>query len=475
MDRIILVSTRPEDRRMALLEDGRLYEFYQDIPGQRGVSNNIYVGRVQRVMPGLSAAFVDIGLGRPGYLNIEGKSVKKGLVAGGDILVQAISEPLANKGAKLTDRITLAGQYIAVEPGSNGIGISRKIRSTPERKRLREILEDMAPDDYRLVARTAADGRDRLEIRQDLEFLQAQWIQIQAKSGGTRGPSLIFNAQDLLMTAARDLVTLGCKRLVLDREEDYDRVLKFVDSVAPDLDQAVEFYQGPEPLFTRWKLVDEIARIPQRVIDMGTKGSLVIDRAEALTAIDVNTGSHVTSGDREDAFFSTNMAAVKEIARQLRLRNIGGLVMIDLVTMGRVEHNDEVFLALRAEMRNDRAHSTILPVSALGVIEMARQKANADPVARMTIPCEVCQGMGRHVSPREVASRALDAANARIATRGPGRLVISAHPGVIETLGSLYAASLEVLESKAGFSVGLVPVSGFDANSFEVEHQRSVK
>lgn len=454
---------------MALLEDGRIYEFYWDVPYLRGVSGNIYMGRVGRVIQGGGAAFVDIGLCRPAYLNMGADSPKR-YAEGEEILVQVLREPMANKGAKLTDRITLAGQYVAVEPGSQGIGISRKIHSAQERSRLREVLEELAPNDYRVVARTAAQGRNRQEIMQDLDFLQAQWARIQAGSAGLHAPAPVFRSQDLLMVAAQDMVTLGCKRLILDGEQDYDRVLRFVDSVAPDFDRAVELYTGPEPLFTRWNLVNEIMRIPGRVVDMGMNGTLVFDHTEALTSIDVNTGSHGAPGDREDAFFRTNLAAVHEIARQVRLRNIGGLIMIDLVTMNRPEHNDEVFQTMRMEMQKDRAHNTVLPVSPLGVIEMARQKLRQDTIAQMTTTCENCQGTGRRLPPREIASQILDTANSKIAVHGPGRLKIRACPEVIETLGSLYAASLGLLESRSGSPVSLHPVKGPDADHFDIDY-----
>ena len=470
MERILLISARPEDRRKALLEDGRLYEFHWDDPTGRGVTGNIYLGRVQRALQGLGAAFVDIGLDRPGYLNIEEK--RQVPDEGAQILVQVMREPSINKGAKLSDHITVAGQYVAVEPGSQGIGISRKIHATPERRRLREIMQE-APDNYRVTARTAAEGRTRQEIMREMEFLQGLWAQIQAKSAGLHAPALVFQAGDILMSAAQDLVTLGCRRLVLENEEDYDKVLRLVDSMAPDYNQYVELYRGPEPLFARWKLINEITRIPQRIVNLTGGGSLVFDRTEALTAIDVNTGSHLPPGDREDAFFRTNMAAIPEIARQIRLRNIGGLIVIDLVTMNRPQHNEEVYKTLRDEMQKDRARNTILPVSSLGIIEMARQRVGQDAIPQITVSCDYCEGTGRHLSPRTAASHLLDTAMTKIASHGPGRVVLRASRQVIETLGSLYPTSLKDLEERAGQPITLNAVAGFDAARFEVEHNRN--
>ncbi len=471
MKRFLLVSTRPEDRRVALLEDGRLYEFYWADKSKKEITGNIYLGRVQRVMTGLDAAFVDIGLARPGYLEMDTRNGRRQVLAEGDsVVVQVTREQGPNKGARLSSKVTQAGQYVVLEPGGSGIGVSRRIRSGQERQRLHEVLEELAPEDAGVVARTAAQGRSRKEIAQDIDFLQSLWARIQEKAAHSQAPALLFQANDILLDAAQDLVRRQCSRMVLDNEEDYDRVLRFVDSIAPEFDQAVELYEGPEPLFVRWKLVDEVVGIPRRVVPFGRGGTLIFDHTEALTAIDVNTGSIMDAGEREIAIFGMNLAAVHEIARQIRLRNIGGLIVIDLIGMQNPDHEARVYEALCTEMQKDVAYSTILPVSKLGVIEVARQKVREDTVSGLTVPCASCQGTGRTSSPRTVASQILDTAMAKVAVQGPGRLLLRASPGVIETLGTCFHRSLAMLGERAGVPVQLQAAGDFDANRFEVEH-----
>ncbi len=409
----LLINYSPYETRVALLEEGNLVEFYVERPKEKGVVGNIYKGRVVRVLPGMKAAFVDVGLSRTAFLYegdflpvFEGEelfgeqtgTLNRGicevLKEGQEILVQVIKEPVGQKGARLSTNITLPGHYLVYLPYMNHIGVSRKIRDEGERERLRGIVEELRPEGTGWIVRTAAQGASAEEMKPELNFLLSLWEEISSRAERVKAPALVYEELDASLRAVRDLVTREVSSVVIDDRDAYEKILSFLSRAAPHLKGCVKLHEGPKPLFETYGLEVDPKRILSPKVWLKSGGFIVIEPCEAFTAVDVNTGRYVGKKDLEETVYRTNLEAAKEIAYQLRLRNIGGLIVVDFIDMEDPEHREEVFKALREALKKDRAKSVVSPISDFGLLELTRERRRESLYEVFFERCPHCGGEG---------------------------------------------------------------------------------
>jgi ribonuclease G len=428
----IIVNAGREETRVALLENGLVTEIYIDRKKDRGVAGNVYKGRVMKVLPGMQASFVDIGLEKAAFLyvgdvfdstseytplmedeglelEVEPKrkrshatQIEDLLQEGQDILVQVSKEPISTKGARVTTYISIPGRYLVMMPGVNHIGVSRRIEEIEERHRLREIVSRLRKPNTGYIIRTASQGRSEDDFNADVEFLSRLWETIQRKKEKAPAPSLMHNELDLVFRVIRDVFTRDVDKLVIDAPEEYDRVKEFVDSYIPQLSRRVKPYEGDDPIFEHYGVEIEISRALGRKVWLKSGGYIILDQTEALTTIDVNTGRYVGKRSLEDTILKTNLEAVREIAYQLRLRNIGGILILDFIDMEREDNRRKVYAALQEALANDKAKTTISHISPIGLIEMTRKRIRESLGRTLCDTCPYCEGRGYVKSSRTI-------------------------------------------------------------------------
>ena len=441
MSNELVVNARPHEIRVALIENGVVAELHIERKTGQELVGNIYRGRVVRVLPGMQAAFVDIGLDRSAFLyvshvhkdimdmaqmmlrnNVEemsygsqedyrtrpGASSESSLTVeallheGQDIMVQISKEPLGTKGARITSYISLPGRHLVLLPTVNHIGISRKIEDPAERERLRNLIQELRSDNLGFIVRTASEGATKDELKSDMDFLQKLWAGIQDKMTRTSGPGILYKDLSISLRSVRDLFTREVDRLIIDSFDEYNSIMEFIDTFVPSLKYSVELYERSEPIFDCYGIELEISRALQKKIWLKSGGYIVIELTEALTAIDVNTGSYVGTRNLEETILKTNLEAVKEIACQLRLRNLGGLIVIDFIDMEKKVNRERVFTALKEALSKDKAKTHILRMSELGLIEMTRKRTRENLSRLLGEPCFYCEGRGTLKSKKTV-------------------------------------------------------------------------
>ncbi|MBI5598205.1 MAG: Rne/Rng family ribonuclease [Deltaproteobacteria bacterium] len=410
----ILIDSNPFETRLAITEDDRLAEFYVERKRDRGITGNIYKGKVVRVLPGMQAAFVEIGLERTAFLhaadvmeNVEfedesgqreeakgGGRIQDLLTEGQEILVQAEKEPMGTKGARLTSYIALPGRYLVLMPTYGRVGVSRRISNEGERRRLRDIVSKLKPQGVGFIIRTVCEGRRAQEIKADMEFLLKLWQTVSKKSGESRAPALIYGELDLTLRAIRDIFGDEVRRFVIDSKDEHERTVRFVDEFMPELSGRIDLHTGPEAMFDARGIEIELEKALEKKVWLPSGGHIVIDQMEALTAIDVNTGKYVGKKSSEDTILKTNLEALGEIVNQLRLRNIGGIIVIDFIDMTKYSNRDKVYKALKEALKEDKARTNILKVSELGIVEMTRKRTRESITQSLLEPCPYCDGNG---------------------------------------------------------------------------------
>jgi ribonuclease G len=419
--RELLVSVDAGEKRVAVLEDDKVAEVYLERPERRSIAGNIYLGVVDNVLPGMEAAFVEIGLEKNGFLyvdeiigpELEGarKSTRKitDLIQRGEkILVQAVKDPMKTKGARLTTEISLPGRFVVYVPHGEGLGVSRRLEDE-ERNRLKAILKEHAPKQGGVIVRTAAEGASADDIERDLDFLQRLWKSIEAKSKDAKAPSLIYEESELPLRVVRDLFTGDFERLLVDHDRTHKRIVGYLKKTSPHMAERVTRYKEREPLMEAFGVEQEIKSTLNRRVDLPSGGYLIFDYAEAFTVIDVNTGRYVGSrskksgGRLEDTITKNNLEAVKEVVRQLRLRDIGGIIVIDFIDMASPKNRAAVEKALGEELERDRTKTYVVEISPLGLVEMTRQNVTDGPREVMTKKCPTCGGDGIVVSEHTAA------------------------------------------------------------------------
>ncbi|HEX3032539.1 MAG TPA: Rne/Rng family ribonuclease [Bacillota bacterium] len=470
----IILNVNEGETRASVLEDNTLVELYiERSPSQRLVGN-IYKGKVENVLPGMQAAFVNIGLERNAFLyvdeavpvrnpadytepeggqrpqfNLPRANISDVVKAGQNLVVQVTKEPIGTKGPRVTTHITLPGRFLVLMPGVDYVGISRRIENEEERERLRNIADKLRDRDMGVIVRTVAEGMSEEELENDLLFLTKVWKRTLSKSVGGQVPDLIHQDLDLMQRMLRDVFTDDVDRLVIDSPEACEKVLELLDFTGPKLKSKVKLIE-PEQLLQQYNTEQEIEKGLKRKVWLKCGGYLVIDQTEALTAIDVNTGKYVGTNDLEDTVVKTNLDAAVEIARQIRLRNIGGIIIIDFIDMVDDEHRQEVLKALEVETQKDKTKTNILGITRLGLVEMTRKKVRQSLDSVMQRDCPYCEGKGKVLS-EETVSLLVRKQLEEVARRCSGQaLLVEAHPGVAALLIGNGGSGLRELEQKLG-------------------------
>lgn len=499
MANLLLISVADCDTRIALVEDGRLAEFYVESHLHNGPVGNIYKGRVLKLRPGMSAAFVEVGLERPAYLFAEDAAAQEDeffalwlkdnledapaprrlpspaigdlLQEGQEILVQVLRGPSTHKGPRVTTHISLAGHYLVFTPTLRHLGVSRRITAEPERQRLKELLAELKPGEGGLIARTASRGQTREVLLQERDALVQQWQKILRRKETHASPALLHQELEAARRAVRELFSPEIDRVVVDTPAAHEQVLEYLEAVNPRDKYRVELYDGAEPLFVHFGLEIEWRKLLAPRVWLKSGGYLLFDTTEALTAIDVNTGRFIGRRHLEDTILTTNQEAAKEIARQLRLRNIGGLIVIDFIDMEKAAHRDLVYQTLLQELGRDRAKTTVLPISPLGLVEMTRQRLRHSLDQAITEPCICCGGRGQALTPLTLACDIMRqlAAEAR---EFPGcHLTLAAHPHIIRVLRQEGERFLARLAADHQLQVTLDDQPLFSRDQFEITRE----
>lgn len=410
MNSEILVNVTPMETRVAVVENGAVQELYMERAQTRGIVGNIYRGKVVRVLPGMQAAFVDIGLDRAAFIhasdidqsrgeNDAHKPIQSLVREGQSITVQVIKDPIGTKGARLTTHLSIPSRYLVYMPDTNHIGVSQRIDGDDERDRLRNLVAKVKADEEiekgGYILRTAAEGIGEAEIQSDLNYLKRVFRVLGERIKEVPGPAVIYEDLPLYLRVARDLVRADVEKIRIDSKETYTKVIDFVRKYTPEVEPVFEYYPGERPIFDLFSVEDEVGRALGRKVDLKSGGYLIIDQTEAMTTVDVNTGAFVGHRNLEETIFKTNLEAVTSIVRQLRLRNLGGIIIIDFIDMEDSEHQRQVLRMLEKYLEKDHAKSKVTGVSELGLVEMTRKRTRESLEHMLTETCSVCGGRGR--------------------------------------------------------------------------------
>jgi ribonuclease G len=475
--RELVISVDVGEQRVAILEDERVAEVYLERPERRSIAGNIYLGVVDNVLPGMEAAFVEIGLEKNGFLYVDeivgpelegrkgARKIQDLIKRGQTIMVQAVKDPMKSKGARLTTEISLPGRFLVYVPNGEGSGVSRRLEDA-ERTRLKEIVKKLDPKGGGIIVRTAAEGASAEDIERDLVFLQRLWKTIQTKTKSTEAPTLVYEEAELPLRIVRDLFAGDFLGAEIDDDRTHRRIVSYLKKTSPHMVERVHRYREKESLFETRGIDSEIRSTLDRRVDLPSGGYLVFDYAEAFTVIDVNTGRFVGSrgksaqGRLEDTIVKNNLEAVKEVVRQLRLRDIGGIIVIDFIDMSNPKNRETVEEALRTELERDRTKTYVVEISPLGLVEMTRQNVTDGPREILTNRCPVCSGDGVVVSD---GTHALEIERKLRAIAKGSRVQafkVEVHPRVLSLLAGAGGRRLEDLEAVARRRFFLVPAMG---------------
>ena len=389
---------------------------------------------------------------------------------GQEIIVQVTKDPIGTKGARCSSHISLPGRYVVYLPTIDHIGISKRIGSDKERARLREAINSMKPPSGGLIVRTVAEGLTKKQLKQDVGYLVRLWGEIARKREGAKAPEVLMSEIDLVLKVARDLFTDDVARIVIDDRTQYERLCRFVEMFAPDRVKDVEFYDEEEPIFDAYGIEDEIGRALSRKVPLPSGGYLIIDQAEALTAIDVNTGRFVGKGskDMEETILKTNLEAVHEIAYQLRFRNIGGLIILDLIDMEKHSNREKVRRTLEDLLQKDKAKTTLNRISELGLIEMTRKRTRESLARLLNEPCLYCDGTGQVQSKETVAYEVLREIRRKRNSLAGYAIIVNAHPAVADVLNTTEHAALQDAENRFMRKITVVPRKEYHLEQFDL-------
>jgi ribonuclease G len=438
MKREIIANVLPEETRIAVLDNGRLAEFMIERPalGMAKLVGNIYKGKVENVLPGISSAFVNTGFEKNAYLyvtdvvsNAKERHIEKMIKRNEDIMVQVAKEAISTKGMKVTMDISLPGRYLIYMPKSDHLGVSKNIEDPDERERLRRIIDEENMTGG-IIVRTEAEGADEGELRAELKYLAKLWEGIQRKYESAQPGTLIHRELGLTFQVARDLLTSDAQIFLIDDRQEYKDVKEFVTGLAPELADRVQHYTGKTPIFQAFGVDRELAHIRQQRIDLPSGGYIIIQEAESLCAIDVNTGKFIGHKSQEETVTATNLEAAEEVAKQLRLRNIGGIIVIDFIDMRRKRNQIKVVEVLEKATKTDRAKIKILPITRLGLVEMTRERRRESLLSLLSEPCAECAGSGNVLSRESMYLRVQKEIHELTQGRPDGRLKLTLAPGV---------------------------------------------
>lgn len=469
---------------------------------------NIYLGRVVRVLPGMQAAFVDIGLERTGFLYVDdvavppselerrtsdlepsglpdiadqvrsdprstpGNNIEDLLKEGQEIMVQVSKDPIGTKGARLTCQITLPGRNLVFIPQTDHIGISRKIEEEGTRQRLRMLIEELRPHHVGFIARTVAEHASREDVEADMEFLMLLWEEIQDQRPKAQVPCLLYEDLDITLRSVRDLFTSDVDYLIIDNEKSYEKLMRFVNTFTPQLKSKISLYRGDLPLFEAYGIDAEISKALEKKVWLRSGGYIIIENTEALTVIDVNTGRFVGKDDLHETIFKTNMEAAKEIAYQLRLRNIGGIIIIDFIDMEEEHHREELFNYFREAVKKDKSRINILKLSEFGLVQMTRKRHSENLNQMMCEPCHYCAGEGVLKSRRTICYEIFRKISRNSGHAGGNTVTVRVHPRIADMLLKEEEQTVNQLETDTGKRLIIAPAKDLHIEKYEIIWQR---
>lgn len=475
----ILVNVGPAEKRIAVLENGSLVDFFMERKSIEHYAGSIYKGKVSAVLPGIEAAFIDIGMDKNGFLHVSDvldkdsilkemlpdvdepvaargrrgpqEKIQDTLKTGQEIMVQVVKEAIGTKGPRLTTYISIPGRYIVLTPYDKGIGISRRISDRDERKRIRDIIGKIDfRDNVGCIVRTVAEGRTEDELKNELKYLMSLWSRIKARGDKQAAPLTVYEEYGVVLRIIRDVFTSDVTHLIVDSKEEYARIIKFLRAFMPTLRQKVKLHTAREPLFQKYNLDKMLDEIFERKVSLKSGGYLIIEQTEGVVVIDVNTGSFVGKKSLEETAFKTNMEAAEEIPRQLSLRDIGGIVIIDFIDMEIKDHRDKIFNLLQSGLKRDKARISVRTISQFGIVEMTRQRMRKSLEGTSRVECPYCGGKGMIKSVETIAIEAFRRIDKLFVDRDRKRkhITVILHPDINEALMRDQASMLGDIQRK---------------------------
>jgi len=476
-----LINFTPQETRVALVEQGVVQELHIERTASRGIVGNLYLGKVVRVLPGMQSAFIDIGLERTAFLHVAdiwserqngeaARPIEKILAEGQNLLVQVLKDPIGTKGARLSTQVSLAGRLLVYLPQEKHIGISQRIEDEAEREALRVRLTALVPEDERggFIVRTMAESASDAELAADIAYLRKLWSEISASTAGIFPPKLLHEDLGLGQRTLRDLVTDETTRIRVDSRENYQKLTTFAAEYTPQVLPLLEHYSGERPLFELYNVEEEIQKALARRVDLKSGGYLIIDQTEAMTTVDVNTGGFVGARNFDDTIFKTNLEASQAIARQLRLRNLGGIIIIDFIDMENTEHREMVLEEFRKALSRDHTKMTINGFTALGLVEMTRKRTRESLAHLLCEPCPTCSGRGEVKTARTVAYEILRELLREARQFNAKEFRVLAAPNVIDLFLDEESQSLAMLSDFIGKKVSLHAEASYTQEQYDI-------
>jgi len=495
MSEEILVNVTPQEARVAVLVSGQVQELVVERAASRGLVGNIYMGKVSRVLPGMQSAFVDIGLERAAFLHVAdlwghrkagaangangraqagkaepGKPIEKILAEGQPVMVQVLKDPIGTKGARLSTQLSVAGRLLVYLPQDPHIGISQRIEDEAGRAALRERLKELVPADEKggFIMRTLAEGAGEDELRADIDYLRNHWRDISERSLGAQPPKLIYQDLSLAQRVLRDMVSGDTAVVRVDSRENHQKLDAFAAAYMPGLRAKLEHYTGERPLFDLYNVEPEIEKALARRVDLKSGGTLVIDQTEAMTTVDVNTGGFVGQRNFDDTVFKTNLEAAQAIARQLRLRNLGGIIVVDFIDMDSAEHRAAVLEEFRRALARDRTRMTVSGFTALGLVEMTRKRTRESLAHVLCEPCAACGGRGEVKTARTVCYEVLREVLREARAFNAREYRVLASPPVCDLFQEEESGALAMLSDFIGKPVSIQVESGYTQEQYDI-------
>ena len=478
----VLVNITPQETRVAVMDAGQVQELHIERSSSRGLVGNIYMGRVARVLPGMQSAFVEVGLERAAFLHVAdihehrkangeaARPIEKILAEGQPVLVQVTKDPLGSKGARLSTQVSIAGRLLVYLPQDPHIGISQRIGDEAGRALLREKLLSLLPADEQggFIVRTLAEGASDEDLRADLDYLRHLWRDIRERSLGASPPQLLYQDLSLGQRVLRDMVSESTAAVRIDSRENFQKLSEFARAYTPKVAGKLEHYTGERPLFDLHNVEPEIEKALSRRVDLKSGGTLVIDQTEAMTTVDVNTGGFVGHRNFDDTVFKTNLEAAQAIARQLRLRNLGGIIIVDFIDMDTAEHRDAVLREFRRALARDRTRMTVNGFTQLGLVEMTRKRTRESLAHVLCEPCAACQGRGEVKTPQTVCYEILREILREHRAFNAREYRVLASQAVIDMLQEEESGSVAMLSDFIGKPVSLQVESSYAQEQFDI-------
>jgi len=485
----MIVDVNPGEIRVGILEDKELAEIHIERMSHQGLVGNIYRGKVSSVLPGMQAAFIDIGYEKNAFLYVgdaiaqkeysddeidvyrdyTGYNISDILKVGQELTVQVIKEPIGTKGPRVSTHITLPGRYLVLLPKADYVGISRRIENDAERQKLKKIAEKLKPENKGLIVRTVAEGKEEADFAEDILFLTKLWGKIKEAESSGPVPRCIHKDVNLVYRSVRDLFTWNINKFIINNEKEYYKVLELVEMLSPALKSRVELFQKDYDIFDYYQIETKIERALARKVWLKCGGYIVIDKTEALTVIDVNTGKFVGENNLEDTVLKTNIEATREIAKQLRLRDIGGIVIIDFIDMSDSEHQQMVLDSLRQSLKNDRTKAVVLGMTELGLVEMTRKKIRQELSTVMTCDCPCCDGNGKVYTTDTHAIKVLKEIMEYIRSSDAKAIKVEVHPSVLSIIEGHIEQFKQEMPNKVNVKIQVTSASDIKLSGLKIK------